>query len=340
LIQPGSAPRHRHVPDTGSSRADRRRSAGGVNTRPAVRRIWEGGVVFEGFDEWDRQVGEVTLHGRNAGDGPAVLLLHGHPRTHTTWHRVAPKLVAAGFSVVCPDLRGYGRSSKPVPDAHHESYCDRAMAADVVAVMHTLGHQEFAVVGHDRGSYVAFRCALDHPQRVTALAVFDSVPIVEALERADARFAEMWPHWFFFSSPQAERVINADPLAWYQPDRQRMGSENYDDMVAAVRDPATVRAMLEDYRASLHIDRRHDEHDRAAGRKISCPTLVGWSSRDDMEALYGDPSDIWRRWCSGDLMTGVVESGHHLAEENPDDLAALLHDFLSGRRAPARSEFR
>ena len=290
--------------------------------------------MFEGFDEWDLQVGEVTIHGRSAGVGPAVVLLHGHPRTHMTWNVVAPELVDAGFTVVCPDLRGYGRSSTPEPTANHENYCDRAMAADVVAVMRVLGHRQFALVGHDRGSYVAYRCALDHPQQVTALAVLDSVPIVEALERADARFAEMWPHWFFFSSPQAERVINADPMAWYQPDRQQMGPENYDDMVAAINTPATVRAMLEDYRASLHIDRRHDELDRAAGRKISCSTLVAWSTRDDMETLYGDPTEIWRSWCSGNLRSGRVDSGHHLAEENPQQLTALLEDFLGALRVP------
>jgi haloacetate dehalogenase len=284
--------------------------------------------VFDGFREWDIRVGGVTMHGRSAGTGPAVVLLHGHPRTHTTWHRVAPRLVAAGFAVVCMDLRGYGRSSKPVPDAGHETYCDRAMAGDVVGVMRALGHQTFAVIGHDRGSYVAYRCALDHPERVAALAVLDSVPIVEALERADARFAEMWPHWFFFASPHAERVINADPLAWYQPDPQQMGQENYDDLVAAVTNPDTVRAMLEDYRASLHVDRRHDEQDRVAGRMITCPTLIAWSSRDDMETLYGKPAKIWETWCSGPTISATVESGHHMAEENPEGLAALLRDFL------------
>jgi len=134
------------------------------------------------------------------------------------------------------------------------------MAADIASLMSQLGYHHYAVVGHDRGSYVAYRAALDHPDRVAALAVLDSVPIVEALERADARFAEMWPHWFFFASPHAERVITADPLAWYQPEAEQMGRENHADMVAAVTDPATVRAMLADYRASLHIDRCHDEN--------------------------------------------------------------------------------
>ncbi len=195
--------------------------------------------------------------------------------------------------------------------------------------MHALGHRNFAVVGHDRDGYVAYRCALDHPRQVAALAVLDCVPIVEALERADARFAEIGPHWFFFFSPKAERVINADPLAWYQPNRQQMRPENYNDMVAAISNPATVRAMLEDYRASLHVDRRHDELDRAAGRTISCPTLVAWSTRDDMETLYGEPTEIWRPWCSGDLTSGTVQSGHHMAEENPEQLTTLLQHFLA-----------
>jgi haloacetate dehalogenase len=284
---------------------------------------------FPGFEEWDVPVAEgVVLHGRHGGDGPPVLLLHGHPRTHTTWYRVAPALAAAGFTVVCPDLRGYGRSSTPAPDPDHEVYCDRSMAADLVVLMSHLGHDRFAVAGHDRGSYVAYRTALDHPRRVTALAVLDSVPVVEALERADARFAQMWWHWFFFASPQAERVITADPLAWYRPDADAMGAENHADMVAAVTDPATVRAMLEDYRAGLGVDRRHDELDRAAGRRIGCPTLVAWSTRDDMEALYGDPAAIWHDWCAGPVTSGRVDSGHHMAEENPGQLTELLVGFL------------
>lgn len=288
--------------------------------------------MFEGFEEWDIPVNGVTVHGRSGGEGPAVVLLHGHPRTHTTWYRVAPVLTAAGFTVVCPDLRGYGRSSKPTPEPDHENYSDRAMAQDVVAVMRALGHENFAVAGHDRGSYVAYRCGLDHPEAVIALAVLDSVPIVEALERADARFAEMWPHWFFFASPQAERVIVADPLAWYQPNPRQMGQDNYEDMVAAVTNPATVRAMLEDYRASLHVDRRHDEQDRANGRTIACPVLVAWSARGDMETLYGDPVGVWRPWCAGPLVSGVVDSGHHMAEDNPQQVAHLLRGFLTDYR--------
>lgn len=258
-----------------------------------------------------------------------MVLLHGHPRTHTTWYRVAPALAQAGFAVVCPDLRGYGRSSKPEPDEKHEVYCDRAMAADVVALMHRLGHRRFAVVGHDRGSYVAYRTALDHPDFVSRLGVLDSVPILEALERAGAEFATAWWHWFFLgASPHAERVITADPLAWYHPDEQAMGHENHRDLVRAVTNPATVRAMLEDYRAGLTVDRAHDEADRAARRRIACPTLVAWSARDDMEELYGDPVAVWRSWVSGELTSARIDSGHHMAEENPGQLAETLVRFL------------
>lgn len=270
----------------------------------------------------------VCLRVRRGGHGPAVVLLHGHPRTHTTWHRVAP-LLAHGFTVVCPDLRGYGQSSKPEPDGEHQVSCDRAMAADIVRLMEEMGHARFGVVGHDRGSYVAYRTALDHPERVTHLAVLDGVPIVEALERADARFAESWWHWFFLASDQAYRVITADPLAWYRPDRDRMGSENYDDMVAAVRNPATVLAMLEDYRAGLHVDRAADEADRSAERRVQCPTLVAWSARDDLEDLYGDLAQIWRSWCAGPLRSAIIDAGHHMAEEAPDQLASTLSRFLN-----------
>ena len=184
-------------------------------------------AFFEGFELTEVEVGpHVTLRVRTGGTGPAVVLLHGHPRTHTTWHAVAPRLVEAGHTVICPDLRGYGGSSKPDP-ADESRYTKRAMAADVAQLAERLGHVRFAVVGHDRGSYVAARTALDHPNRVSRLAVLDSVPIGEALQRADARFAELWWHWFFFAGPHAHRVITADPLAWYRPDRAAMGEHNH-----------------------------------------------------------------------------------------------------------------
>ena len=290
---------------------------------------------FAGFDESRVDVGNgIELRVRAGGSGPPVVLLHGHPRTHTTWHRVAPLLAAAGHTVVCPDLRGYGRSSKPPTTEDHAPYSKRAMAADVVALVRELGHERFAVVGHDRGSYVALRAALDHPDAVTHLAVLDCVPIVEHLARTDARFATAWWHWFFFAQPdKPERAIGADPDAWYSartPGKaQQMGVENHADFLAAIHDPATVHAMVEDYRAGLGVDRAAEEADRVAGRRVTCPTLVLWSSRDDLEELHGDPRLIWADWTSDLRGGGPIDSGHHMAEEAPDELAAALIPFLA-----------
>ena len=231
--------------------------------------------------------------------------------------------------MVCPDLRGYGASSKPADEPDHAQMGKRALARDGVALMRHLGHERFAVVGHDRGLYVASRMALDVPDRVTRLVVMDGIPIGEALARTDARFAAAWWHWFFFgqTAKPAERVINADPDAWYTASPETMGEENHADFRAATRDPATVHAMVEDYRAGLTVDRAADDADRAAGRKIACPTLFLWSTRDDLVELYDDPVSIWRDWAP-DLRSAPIESGHHMAEEAPEALSAAISEFL------------
>jgi haloacetate dehalogenase len=285
--------------------------------------------MFEGFCTERIDVGDATLHVRHRGSGPAALLLHGHPRTSATYHRVAPILVDAGWTVVCPDLRGYGSSSKPETTPDHAPYSKRAMASDMAALMGHLGFTSFRVAGHDRGSYVALRLALDHPGLVSHLAVLDSVPISEALARCDARFASSWWHWFFFAQQDkpAERFINADPDGWYAPTADVMGQEAYAELRRAIHDPDTVHAMVEDYRAGVGIDREHEEADRAAGRRVSCPLLVLWSTRDDMEYLYGDPRAVWRDWAP-DLRGHSIESGHHLAEEAPAELAGALDAFF------------
>ena len=246
-------------------------------------------------------------------------------------------MLARDFTVVCPDLRGYGASSKPPDKPDHAQMSKRALARDCVALMRSLGHGRFAVAGHDRGSYVAARLALDSPDAVSAVVVMDSVPIGEALARADARFAAAWWHWFFFgqTAKPAERVINADPDAWYAASAATMGVENHADFARAIHDPATVHCMLEDYRAGLGVDRLADDLDRAAGRRIAAPLLALWSTRDDMEALYGDPVAIWRDWAES--VQGMrIESGHHMAEEAPDAVASAIRAFLlGGDPAPA-----
>jgi haloacetate dehalogenase len=284
--------------------------------------------MFDGFEvSYVRVADQVELRVRVGGSGPPVVLLHGHPRTHTTWHQVAPRLVEAGFTVVCPDLRGYGQSTAPAPRPDHSQASKRELAQDIVVLLASLGHSQFALAGHDRGSYVAFRLAMDHPHAVSRLAVLDSVPIGEALRRANAAFAQTWWHWFFLARPEIpERAILADPDAWYRAGpalEHRMGAESYADFLAAIHNPAVVLAMLEDYRAGLGVDRAADDADFAAGRQLRCPTLVGWSTKDDLPSLYGDVLEVWRPWAP-DLRGVAIDSGHHQAEDNPAALAAAL----------------
>jgi len=289
------------------------------------------GDVFEDFATTTVDTGEAQIAVRHGGAGPAVYLLHGHPRTSATWHRVAPLLVEQGFTVVCPDLRGYGRSTAPAPSDDHRTQSKRAMARDIREVARQLGHERILLAGHDRGSYVAMRLALDHPELVERVALMDCIPITEHLRRADARFATAWWHWFFFAQPEIpERVINADAEAWYRPkaDRESMGEANHDELMEAVRDPDTVRAMLEDYRAGLTVDAADEEADRLSGNRIRMPLLVLWSSRDDLEQLHGDPRIIWRDWATT-VEGGRIDSGHHMAEEAPADVAAALGSFFA-----------
>jgi haloacetate dehalogenase len=286
--------------------------------------------MFDGF-ELDRvDVGDVTLRVRHGGEGPPVVLVHGHPRTHTTWHRVAPAL-AGSHAVVCPDLRGYGQSSLPPDAPRHAQSSKRAMAADVVALMRHLGHGRFAVAGHDRGSLVAFRAAMDHPGVVTHLAVMDGLPVVEHLERLNETFVRTWWHWWFMGQTDkpAERVIVADPDAWYRsPGPAEMGEGNHADLWAALHDPAVVHGMCEDYRAGLTVDREHEEADRAAGRRVECPTLLLTATEDDID-IHGDPEAIWRPWVAGDMRRLPIHSGHHQAEQAPDEVVAALLGFLA-----------
>jgi haloacetate dehalogenase len=207
------------------------------------------------------------------------------------------------------------------------------MARDCVALMHALGHNHFAVVGHDRGCYVAFRLAMDHPGTATGLVVIDGVPIGEALRRADAKFATAWWHWFFLgqTAKPAEPMISANPDAWYRINPEHMGPEAYADLHRALHNPDTVHAMCEDYRAGLGIDRDHDDADARSGHRVRCPALVIWAMQDDLEELYGDPVSVWRDWLA-DIRGGVrIDSGHHIAEEAPTELATVINAFLASR---------
>jgi haloacetate dehalogenase len=287
-------------------------------------------MFFDGFVLQTVDCGEVALRVRHGGDGPPVVLLHGHPRTHATWHGVAA-LLADRHTVVCPDLRAYGGSTVPPDAADHAQASKRAMAGDIVALMDVLGHQRFAVVGHDRGGYVAFHVALDHPEHVVALTTIGhAVPLVEALARIDVRFAREWWHWFFLGQTDkpAEKVIAAvGPDAWYRTNGPEvMGAEAHADLWAALRDPDVVHGMCEDYRAGLTVDVEHEEADRAAGRRLRCPVQALWATREDEGLLGGDPLALLRGWAE-DLRGAGINSGHHVAEEAAQATADLLAGF-------------
>lgn len=285
--------------------------------------------MFENFKLEMITVPETTLRVRHGGSGPPLLLLHGHPRTHTTWYKVAP-ILAEKFTVVCPDLRGFGKSGKPANPYDHEASSKRANARDCVALMEHLGFNRFFLAGHDRGSYTAFRTAMDHPERVEKLAILDGVPILEALERCNVSFATHWWHWFFFAQhDKPERAILSDPLAWYGGSEASMGKGNFADFRSAVEDPATVRGMLGDYRAGVHIDHLHDLDDRNSGKRLTCPLHVLWSLQDDLEMLYGDVPAVWQPWSSLPVSGRGIESGHHMAEEAPVELARELISFFT-----------
>jgi len=284
------------------------------------------------------ETAETRIFARWAGSGPPVLLLHGFPETHLMWHRVAPAL-AQQFSVVCADLRGYGRSGCPASAPDHGPYSKRAMARDMTAVMASLGFERFSVAGHDRGARVAYRLALDHPERVDRLAVLDIIPTSEAWERADRRIAAFWP-WALLAQPAPlpERLISAAPDAvvedalsnWGSPP-QAFSSELRAAYVDALRDPTRVHAICEEYRAAATIDLEHDLEDRNAGRRIVCPVLALWSGRGPLNSWYaeaGGPLGIWEAWA--DQVWGeAVDGGHFFPEEIPELTTQKLRAFFA-----------
>jgi haloacetate dehalogenase len=299
--------------------------------------------LFPGFAERRIKTEGAEIFLRTGGSGPPLLLLHGYPQTHVSWHKVAPEL-ARHFTLVIADLRGYGASSAPPGDAEHAVYSKRAMAQDCLAVMRSLGHQRFIVAGHDRGGRVAYRLALDHPEAVQAFVPIDILPTAEVWRRANAQSAISSYHWGFLAQPKPlpETLISANPVyylehtlkSWAKPrDLSPFSAEALAHYRALLKDPARVHAVCEDYRAGATIDRRLDEADLAAGRKIACPSFFIWASHY-LGKSAPDGLDVWRRWCT-DIGGAEVDSGHLIAEENPQGLLAAMLPFLAriGERA-------
>lgn len=291
---------------------------------------------FDGFTLTNTRVRDGELRLRHGGSGPPLLLLHGNPQTHAMWHAIAPAL-AQRYTVICPDLRGYGGSFKPAASPDHAAYSKSSMARDMAELMTLMGHDRFQVVSHDRGARVAHRLALDCPDRVQRLAVMDIVPTIAHFERTDMAFALGYYHWFWFAQPHPfpEELINAAPDVWFRAHTSRepkppgfFREEALQDYLAAARDPEMITGMCEDYRAAASIDLEHDRISRAEGRQVRCPMLVLWGAKGKIGGWY-DPLALWREYCNADVTGAAVNSGHYLAEEASAEVLAHLDDFLS-----------
>jgi haloacetate dehalogenase len=288
--------------------------------------------LFPGFRCLDVAVPGTTIRLRTGGSGPPLLLLHGNPQTHAMWHKVAA-LLRERFTLVCPDLRGYGDSGKPPTDAEHSPYSKRAMAADMAAVMSALGHERFHVAGHDRGGRVAHRLALDHAPRVERLAVLDIAPTREMYRNTTEAFARAYWHWFFLiqPAPLPERMIGVDPR-WYWLTKCGSGSAGLSifapdalaEYLRCFADPATIHGSCEDYRAAATIDLRHDDED--GGRKLAQPLLALWGRNGAVHRCF-DVLAFWRERAR-DVSGRPLPGGHYLAEELPAEVAEALADFF------------
>ena len=300
-----------------------------MTLRTTLRQL-EPPALFPGFKAFGAPVEGAVIRCVTGGSGPPLLLLHGYPQTHALWHKIAPRL-ASRFTIVAPDLRGYGDSSKPAGGP--AAYTKRAMAKDMAEVMSTFGHKRFHVCGHDRGGRVAHRLALDHAERVIKLATLDIAPTREMYANTTDAFARAYWHWFFLilPVPRPERLIGADPdLYW----REKCGSgsagmtpfspEALDEYLRCFRNPDTIRASCEDYRAAATLDIADDDADN--GKLVDCPMLALWGKYGAIEKCF-DALALWRLRAR-DVRGHALETGHYMAEEAPDAVAEELERFF------------
>jgi len=290
--------------------------------------------MFEHFTQRRMAVNGTEIACRIAGQGEPLLLLHGHPQTQAIWHKVAPYLTSQ-FTVVLADLRGYGDSGKPEPDAEHLNYSKREMAKDQFELMAALGFNQFSVVAHDRGARVAHRLALDHPQAVKRLVLMDIAPTLSMYRQTTETFARAYWHWFFLirPAPLPEALIKADPDLYL---RSVMGSrsagmqpftkEAYADYLRCLQLDGTARGICEDYRASAGIDLQHDEVDLNAGRKVKCPLLILWGEQGTVGKCFA-PLAEWEK-VAENVQGEALPCGHYIAEEQPELLLEKVLPFL------------
>ncbi len=295
--------------------------------------------MLDGFDERRVATAGAELYVRVGGAGPPLVCLHGYPQSHITWRKVAPVL-AERYTVVLPDLRGYGASEIVASDDTHLAYSKRAMACDIVALMMALGHERFFIAGHDRGARVAYRLALDMPERVAALATLDIIPTLENWEAMDFRRAYGAYHWQFLAQPEPlpERLIGYDPQwycrqqigAWLE-DRSATDEAALDAYCAAFARAGAVHAACEDYRAGYTCDLDADRADRDAGKQIAMPMLALWGAGHDGKRSAHFP-EVWKRWAP-DLTAQGLPCGHFMMEELPDETGAALRAFFDACRS-------
>lgn len=281
----------------------------------------------------------VELHAWVGGQGPALLLVHGHPQTGVIWHRLVPTL-APHFTLVVPDLRGYGDSSKPPGDADHANYSKRRMARDLLRLMQQLGHERFSVLAHDRGARVAHRLGMDHAQAVQRLVLLDIAPTLCMYEQTSEDFARAYWHWFFLiqPAPLPERLIQADAAAYV---RDVMGGRSaglapfdpraLNEYTRCLALPGAAHGMCEDYRASAGIDLEHERQDRTQGRRLAMPLLVLWGGQGVIQRCF-QPLQEWQR-LADDVRGQPLPCGHYIAEEAPQALLDAALPFLQGKSA-------
>jgi len=294
-------------------------------------------VAFPGFIQKSITVpsedGPIEIACQIGGNGPPILLLHGFPQTKAIWEIVAPKL-AESFTVIASDLRGYGCSSKPNSKPDHSTYSKRSMASDQHALMKALGHDQFFLLGHDRGGRVSHRLAMDYPESVLRLMVLDISPTLTMYDNTTMEFAKGYWHWFFLIQPEPvpETLIGANPQFWINKHMGRHGGtdifspERWAEYLAGVSNPLSMHAMCEDYRAAASIDLIHDRADRDAGRKLAMPLRVLWGEHGLVNKCF-KPIDDWKA-VAQDVSGRALPCGHYIPEELPTELISEARSFF------------
>jgi haloacetate dehalogenase len=290
---------------------------------------------FKNFSLRTTNVKRGSIRYRIGGKGTPLLMLHGNPQTHAMWHKVVPSLVE-DFTLICPDIPGYGKSFKPQLSEDHEQYSKVQMAADMLEFMTNIGYDVFYVVAHDRGARIAHRLALDFPNKVIKMILLDIIPTLEHFERTDMDFAMGYYHWFWLAqrNPIPESVINKAPEEWFFAHTSREKKDKnfffplaLNDYLDCIKNPETISAICEDYRAAATIDLIDDKISRKNNIKVKMPVLVLWGQKGKIEEWY-NPLSIWQSYCVQEIKGSAIDSGHYLAEENPQEIIKNISQFL------------